>query len=576
MQALALSLAYVLPLLSAATPSTNTSSAPVRGNVYATLAAGNLISSEVSAYAQGFIGNNLTPGLTLAVVRLDNNSVITDFGSWGNRTEDGDPAQPDTLFAIASVSKAFLTSAMGILMDDFANGRNVTALPVGLSEFKFDTKLQALLPDVWKLEDEFASQKANIRDLLSHVTGLTRNEFMYTRQDTPLSLGKRLRYIHPSYELREQWSYCNLMYLFLPQVITTYSGKTFQEFVTERIFVPLNMTATTYDLTAADESGLMSQSFIFTGRRIPVIFQDPRAASFIAGAGGVISNAIDMAKWAATVLNRGVDPVSNTTIIPDWVYDETTTAREIMTGNTTADPSMSVVGYGLGWQRQSYLGHDIITHDGGIPGFVSSLMILPNDNLAVVALLNTDGPWQDLVPLAVIDNVLDLNVTPTVPSLPSGSASASTSPNTSCVPSIPIYNFAGTYVNPGYGNITFCAPGDNSTAYCSGALSDWAAISPNGTIDPNSLYATTPRITTHAVMQHVCSGSGSEETASSNFLLTLQSIYPNGFGRDTTPFFEGASNILPKTDVECLLDTKGKVTGCGWLNLEPRGSMCLR
>ncbi len=84
------------------------------------------------------------------------------------------------------------------------------------------------------------------------------------------------------------------MYLFLPHVITTYSGKTFQEFVTERIFVPLNMTATTYNLTAADESGLMSQSFIFTGRRIPVIFQDPRAASFIAGAGGVISNAIDM------------------------------------------------------------------------------------------------------------------------------------------------------------------------------------------------------------------------------------------------------------------------------------------
>lgn len=68
---------------------------------------------------------------------------------------------------------------MGILMDDFANGRNVTALPVGLSEFTFDTKLQALLPDVWKLEDEFASQKANIRDLLSHVTGLTRYVFQH-------------------------------------------------------------------------------------------------------------------------------------------------------------------------------------------------------------------------------------------------------------------------------------------------------------------------------------------------------------------------------------------------------------
>ena len=59
-------------------------------------------------------------------------------------------------------------------MDDFAHGRNVTALPSGLSQFTFGTKMQDLLPDVWKLEDDFASQKANLRDLLSHVSGLTR------------------------------------------------------------------------------------------------------------------------------------------------------------------------------------------------------------------------------------------------------------------------------------------------------------------------------------------------------------------------------------------------------------------
>ncbi|TFK79700.1 beta-lactamase/transpeptidase-like protein [Polyporus arcularius HHB13444] len=243
MQALALFLAYVLPLLSSASPNPGP-----RADVRTASSTAGLINPEVSAYAQGIIDSNLTPGLTLSVVRLNNNSVTTDFGAWGNRTEDGDPAQPDTLFAIASVSKAFLTSALGILMDDFAHGRNATALPHGVSEFTFDTKLEAILPDVWKLEDDFASQKSNFRDLLSHVTGLTRNEFMYTRTDTPLSLGKRFKYIHPGYDLREQWSYSNLMYLFLPHVITTYSGKTFQEFVTERIFVPLNMTATTYNL----------------------------------------------------------------------------------------------------------------------------------------------------------------------------------------------------------------------------------------------------------------------------------------------------------------------------------------
>ena len=67
-------------------------------------------------------------------------------------------------------------------MDDFANGRNVTALPRGLSEFNFDTKVQALFPgdDVWKLEDPWATQKANIRDLLSHVTGITRYGYNFS------------------------------------------------------------------------------------------------------------------------------------------------------------------------------------------------------------------------------------------------------------------------------------------------------------------------------------------------------------------------------------------------------------
>ena len=202
-------------------------------------------------------------------------------------------------------------------------------------------------------------------------------------------------------------------------------------------------------------------------------------------------------------------------------------------------------------------------------------MVLPRENLAIVWLLNTDGPWQDFVPLAVIDTILGLNVTLTTPSFPpnSDSGSGSASPDTSCAPSVPIKNFAGEYVNPGYGNLTFCAPGDNSTAYCAGALSDWASISPNGTVNPNALYASTPRIATHAMMQYVCPDSHADldpgQQSTVGFLLTLQSIYPNGFGRDTTPFFEGASQLFPLTHVECLTDGKGKVLGCGWLDIEP-------
>ena len=65
-------------------------------------------------------------------------------------------------------------SALGILMDDFANGRNVTTLPRGVTSLTWDTKVRALLPDDWELMDNWASERASLRDILGHVSGLTR------------------------------------------------------------------------------------------------------------------------------------------------------------------------------------------------------------------------------------------------------------------------------------------------------------------------------------------------------------------------------------------------------------------
>ena len=82
-----------------------------------------------------------------------------------------------TLFAIGSCSKAFLAAAMGILIEDYAQGKNVTPLPDGLGSFTWKTKVQDLFPgedSVWKLKDDWASHKVNIEDMLTHVSGLPR------------------------------------------------------------------------------------------------------------------------------------------------------------------------------------------------------------------------------------------------------------------------------------------------------------------------------------------------------------------------------------------------------------------
>lgn len=194
-------------------------------------------------------------------------------------------------------------------------------------------------------------------------------------------------------------------------------------------------------------------------------------------------------------------------------------------------------------------------------------MVLPGDNLAVISLLNTDAPFQDVIPQAIIQSVLGIesnDTESTATDIPPPSIANCTTP-----PSLSLDKFAGTYVNPGYGNLTFCSPtapsGTNVTSYCASTLSDFASINPNDTVAQDTLYAVTPRIVTHASMQRTCASPDGEL-----FVLTLQSIYPQGFGRNTTAFSEGLPSVFPLIDVECVVDGDGEtVLGCGWLDSEP-------
>ncbi|KAF9233586.1 beta-lactamase/transpeptidase-like protein, partial [Melanogaster broomeanus] len=218
---------------------------------------------------------NMT-GLSVAVVPKHG---PPEFHSWGYRTEDGDKITPDTLFHMGSVSKAFCATALGLLIDDFANGRNVTALPPGLTEITWHTRLKDLLPE-WQLMDEWASERANLRDILSHVSGLPRHDLSYGPLDTPHDFLTRLRYLRPAFELREQWSYNNIMYVVGAHIIATYADKPYTSFVEERIFSPLGMSSSTFSPEKAESSGKFSQGWTKDGRRLPQWFSEDTAFLF--------------------------------------------------------------------------------------------------------------------------------------------------------------------------------------------------------------------------------------------------------------------------------------------------------
>ncbi|KAI0063207.1 beta-lactamase/transpeptidase-like protein [Artomyces pyxidatus] len=474
------------------------------------------------------VENHLVPGLTLAVIRADGKS---EYGAWGKKTEDGDGMTTDTLFDIGSCSKAFLSAAMGILIDDYAHGRNTTPLPAGLKKLDWDSKLKDILPGEWKLMDHWASEKANLVDILSHVSGLPRHDLSYGPTETLATVVKKMRYLRPAFELREQWSYSNQMYMVGAHIIATYAGS-FTKFVDDRIFKPLNMTYSTYLPEVAHASEKTTQTWTPFGRRIPWWFTENWRVELSAGPGGVVSSAEDMDKWVRMLLNKGVDPRTNKTILPRSAFDTIVSAHSVVSGKPSGSPGSSIVGYGLGWARTTLVGHDIIQHGGDVPGSSASVLAALSDGVGVVVLANADKKHEAAraITAALIRKVLALDDTFSLcePSLGSASAPYEV-PSTKEITDVPPYDYTGTYSDKGYGTVALCNASSSSN-YCSRVLADFSTVygaspSPSNSTD---LFTEFPSLwSSHLRLTHV-----KENT----FHVSAEYLFPTGYGKNSTPF----------------------------------------
>lgn len=578
------------------------------------------ITPEVSSYIQDLIRDNGVPGLSLGVVRLSGNGTIyTEYGAWGNATEDHDPVTPQTLFHIGSCGKAFLSASLGILMEDFASGKNATPLPPGVTSFSWDTKIADLLrddPSGWKLQDEWANAKANVRDILSHVTGLPDHDLSYGpgHTTTTFDIVKRMKYLKPSYELREKYQYNNQMFMLGSYILTKFAGEPTSSFVQKRIFDPLNMTSSTFSSVKAKENGL-SHSFASEGRRIPFWFHE-EWIEVLSGAGGVFSNTIDITKWLAMLLNKGVDPLTNTTIIPRSAFEAVTSAHVVQRGTGISraliqdgfSGEYSIAGYGTGWGRWSDRGHEIVAHTGGLPGFLTIVEFLPHDNLGLVSFINTAHPLS-LTPVnriavdKVSDNLLGPKTNEHYDHITRAHSRSCTSDfstkevdlqsasNTSSKISsiLPLATYAGTYYNPGYGKFTLCAPDsqDAATGPCAQVLKDFVTVFPSLRDKDyhtytNTLYSHWPRVWASHFNLTYSTHSGSDgRNHLHTFILTATALFPDGYGKNTKPFevplefgenaIDVVFDISPAIDENREVQVNGLAIDVTFTGVEPSG-----
>ncbi|KAG1846985.1 beta-lactamase/transpeptidase-like protein [Suillus subalutaceus] len=497
---------------------------------------GQVIASGLSNSIQEILDIWNITGLSVAVVPRYGEP---EFRSWGNMTEDRDKTTKGTLFHMASVSKAFCVSALGILMDDYEHGINITPLPPALSEFNWHTLVKDILSGEWQLMDDWASEKANMADILSHVSGLACHDYSYGPHGSPKDDVLWMRHLRPAFELRKQRS-CSRR----PHIIETYSAQTYTSFVEDRIFTPLGMTSSTFSPAKAGKTGRFTQGWTNSGRLIPQCFTE-EIVTLMAGAGGVISSAVDMSKWVALWLNKGVH--NNITVILLSVYGNASQSYSIIVG-ASADPEFSIQGYGMGWGRNSYLGHDIVHHTGGLPGFSTRASFLPNDDIRVVVFANSGDHATPVMNISnsIIDVTLNLRK-------PDMSEKKPITPKNENVVDLELAleEFTGTYTNAGYGAITFCSPSGSSSC-CQDVISDFAA--------PVQLFAAWPRIWSSHIRGVHRSGN--------TFVAQYTSLFPEGYGRDATPFETseiGSSEVTAEFVVE-----DGKVLGFGLVGLAGR------
>ena len=335
------------------------------------------------------------PGMAIAVVKDDKVVFSKGYGVRGlNNDIEGHNSLPvtnQTLFAIASNTKAFTATALAILVDE--------------GKISWDDKVQTYLP-YFELYDPWVSQQMQIRDLLSHRSGLGTysgdllwfgTSPTYSREDVV----RRTRYLRPEGSFRADYGYSNLMFIAAGEVVQAVTGKSWDDFVRERLFRPLEMKRTTTSINDLDLSNV-GDADVATPHKVRLRSNQKELEHVpinwenwenIAAAGGIISSVSDMAQWLRLHLRRGVWGSEGDNMLFDERVQRTMWTPHITTstvskGNEKTYPTTHFKSYGLGFDIMDYKGRKVIGHGGTFEGMKSRVTLVPEENLGFVILTN--------------------------------------------------------------------------------------------------------------------------------------------------------------------------------------------
>lgn len=331
------------------------------------------------------------PGISLVIVKDDR--VIYMKGLGLKDVERNLPATADTLFAIGSCSKAFTAMIAEMSVDD--------------GKLSLDDSPKKYLP-YFKLQDPEADAKITARDLLHHSSGLDGTDIAwYTGALNREEAIRVAGLAKPTAKFREKFQYQNVMYSAAGEVVASAQKSTWEKVIADRLLKPLSMKASDTSVKEMQKSPDFATGYDVsdkTPRKLAL-----RDLTNIAPAGAINSNARDMTQWVRLMLGGGV--FEGKRLVSERGFNEITSKHIEIGGGA---------GYGLGWAVLSFRGHKIFTHSGGIDGFNSLVVLVPDQKLGFCLLTNVSS---STLPPAVRDAIFANLIDKPKPETPAGGAS---------------------------------------------------------------------------------------------------------------------------------------------------------
>lgn len=330
---------------------------------------------KINSYIQHAMVDWKMPGFAVGIVK--NDSVVFAKGFGVREFGKNDPVDENTLFVIASCSKAFTTASLATLVDR--------------GKINWDDPVTKYLPD-FQMYDPWVTHEMTIRDLVTHRSGLATfsGDFLWLSSNYDRKeVIRRARFLKPTSSFRTKYGYQNIMFITAAEVIKAVTDTSWGDYIQKHILDKIGMAHTNTSYVRFNETDNATKAHYLKDGEFK-IYSDVQKDN-AQGALGINSSAFDMAQWIRLQLGKGK-------------YNDQRIFSERQSGEMWANQfAFGNMNYGLGWFISYKNGKRILNHGGGMPGFISDVTLVPEENFGFVILSNFESGMVNSVRNYIID-----------------------------------------------------------------------------------------------------------------------------------------------------------------------------